>query len=441
VRPLSFRDLQVRWQTERDEVAPWHRAYPSKVYLYALMRAARAHRDWMAGLRGFPRFKAKHRSLAAFTVSDVVRLEERHLVVGKGQRIRITAPDGRQKAWRRRIRRGKGRIVSATLSQDSTGTWWASLTLERSCTHHHGQLKPEGAVGVDVGVKSLVVAATASGESVLQVDGVRHLKQLERKVRRAQRAVSRKDLHWSQTQGTYHTDGKIRRSPSAKREAARRRLARLHRKARDARVTLLHQATARLVQEAGSRGMAIAVEDLNVKGLGRRGGTYKKGINRALQEASLGELRRQLEYKTTQRLGEGWLVAVDRWYPSSKTCARCGEVRAKLSLTERTFRCANPGCGHTADRDLNAARNLAAWGEQYLQDAGTQAGDRHPGGPSEETSPLEVPSRPSERQTHPSGQACPNSDSTGATHPGGGASPEPAEAGTEMVGTLQPSAA
>lgn len=253
-RPLSFRDLQIGWQETREELAAWHATYPSKVYLYTLMRAAQAHRDWMAGKSGFPRFKPKHRSRPSFTVSDSVRIEERHLRVGKGKRILITAPDSCQKQWRRRIRRGRGRIVSATISRDATGDWWASLTLERTCVHDHGVVGPAGTIGVDVGVKNLVVAATAAGEEVATVEGLRHLQRLERRLRRAQRAVSRKDLHWSRHKGDYQTDGKIRRSDSRRRDRQRAELAKLHRRVRDARATLLHQTTAALVREAGLQG-------------------------------------------------------------------------------------------------------------------------------------------------------------------------------------------
>ncbi|MFU8874309.1 zinc ribbon domain-containing protein, partial [Micromonospora sp. SL4-19] len=54
----------------------------------------------------------------------------------------------------------------------------------------------------------------------------------------------------------------------------------------------------------------------------------------------------------------GRLVVADRWYPSSKTCSGCGTVKAKLALSERTYTCNS--CGLVLDRDVNAARNLAA---------------------------------------------------------------------------------
>src|SRR5947207_3067383 len=78
-------------------------------------------------------------------------------------------------------------------------------------------------------------------------------------------------------------------------------------------------------------------------------------LGRRLADASLGELRRQLTYKTADRGHR--LLAVGRFFPSSKTCSACGAAKATLPLDERTFRCEH--CGHVADRDVNAARNIA----------------------------------------------------------------------------------
>jgi len=93
------------------------------------------------------------------------------------------------------------------------------------------------------------------------------------------------------------------------------------------------------------------VEDLNVAGM-----IKNRRLARHVAGVGMAELRRQIEYKAS------WtgvrVHAADRWYPSSKTCSACGVVKAKLRLSERTFRCDQ--CGLVLDRDLNAARNLAA---------------------------------------------------------------------------------
>lgn len=108
----------------------------------------------------------------------------------------------------------------------------------------------------------------------------------------------------------------------------------------------LHQLSTRFVDEFDT----IAVEDLNVAGM-----TRNRRLARHIADAGWGELRRQLDYKTSWSRRE--LIVTNRFYPSSKTCSDCGAVKAKLRLSERTFTCES--CGYTADRDYNAAANLA----------------------------------------------------------------------------------
>ena len=108
----------------------------------------------------------------------------------------------------------------------------------------------------------------------------------------------------------------------------------------------LHKLTTRLARTYGS----IVIEDLNVAGMVRN-----RRLARRAADVGMGEFRRQLHYKTA-RTGSRLLVA-DRWYPSSKTCSSCAAVKAKLRLSERTFRCDE--CTLVLDRDLNVARNLA----------------------------------------------------------------------------------
>jgi putative transposase len=93
------------------------------------------------------------------------------------------------------------------------------------------------------------------------------------------------------------------------------------------------------------------VEDLNIAGM-----LKNRRLARHIAGVGMGEFRRQLDYKTTWAGGR--VVVADRWYPVSKTCSACGVVKAKLRLAERTYHCDQ--CGLTLDRDLNAARNLAA---------------------------------------------------------------------------------
>ena len=84
-------------------------------------------------------------------------------------------------------------------------------------------------------------------------------------------------------------------------------------------------------------------------------------LARHLADAGFAELRRQLAYKATWNGGR--LLVAGRWYPSSKTCSGCGAVKTKLALSEREYEC--EACGLVVDRDLNAARNLAALAAEF----------------------------------------------------------------------------
>jgi putative transposase len=111
---------------------------------------------------------------------------------------------------------------------------------------------------------------------------------------------------------------------------------------------------------------AVVVEDLFVAAMVRN-----HSLARHVADASFGQIRRQLEYKTV--CNGGRTVVVDRWFASSKTCSGCGGVRTKLDLPARTYICTE--CGLVLDRDLNAARNLAARGEAMVAGSGPETVD------------------------------------------------------------------
>lgn len=114
----------------------------------------------------------------------------------------------------------------------------------------------------------------------------------------------------------------------------------------------------------------VVVETLNASGMRAKCGARKRGLNRALADAALAEIRRMLSYKT--RWYGSHLVEADRFYPSSKTCSTCGRRKPSLTLADRVFDC--NGCGLRIDRDLNAAINLARLGETH------RTGEQSPAG-------------------------------------------------------------
>ena len=135
-------------------------------------------------------------------------------------------------------------------------------------------------------------------------------------------------------------------------------MARAHARITDARRDFLHKASADLVR----RFDVIAVEDLNVSGMVRN-----RSLARAISCTGWAEFRSMLEYKT-ERYGRQ-VVAIDRWYPSSKTCSSCGHLLAELSLKTRHWTC--PSCRTRHDRDINAAKNILAAGLAVTACGGT----------------------------------------------------------------------
>lgn len=215
------------------------------------------------------------------------------------------------------------RLIRINVSRRA-GHWYASLTVEREPVNNPAPRG--GAVGVDLGVKHL---ATLSDGTV--IPNPRSLSKKLKALRKAQQALSRKVMG------------------SARREKAKKHVARLHARVADVRADVMNKATTMIARNYS----AVCVEDLNVAGM-----VKNRHLARSVSDAALGEFRRQLEYKTAR--SGAVLRVVDRWFPSSKTCSNCGTVKAKLPLSERTFNC--EACGMSMDRDLNAAINIRVAG-------------------------------------------------------------------------------
>ena len=330
----SHYSLRRWWNANKDELAVnqatgevWWDQNSKEAYSGALRDLARGFSNWSKSRKGqrkgkrvgFPKFKSKNTTMrfaystgfTAPTASDpyglkLPRIGRVHCMENVHERI------------------SGARLIRITVSRRA-GCWYASLTVEREPTAPATAPKL-GAVGVDLGVKNL---ATLSDSTV--TPNPRALGARLKALRKAQKALSRK------------VKGSVRR------EKAKERVARLHARVADVRADAINKATTMI---AGTYS-AVCIEDLNVAGM-----VKNHNLARSVSDAALGEFRRQLEYKTA-RTG-AVLCVVDRWFPSSKTCSNCGVVKAKLSLSERTFNC--DACGLSIDRDVNAAINIKVAG-------------------------------------------------------------------------------
>ncbi|MEU6521852.1 IS607 family element RNA-guided endonuclease TnpB [Streptomyces sp. NPDC046924] len=322
--------------------AGWWEENSKEAYNTGLANAAAAFDNYAkskSGRRkgrtmGLPRFKSKRKArLTCRFTTGTIRIEPdgRHVTLPRIGRVRLHEDASRLRAL---LDAGQMRILSATACWDR-GRWFVSFQVEE----RHQLVKvarPNAAVGIDLGIKTLAVLADSDGVLAAELNP-RHLDRAHKQLRRASRVVSRR-------QGP---DRRTGRQASKRWEKANRARNKIHHRVANLREDTLHKMTTRLACEYGT----IVVEDLNVVGMGRN-----RRLSRRIADAAFGEIRHQLAYKTRRRGTR--LVVADRWYPSSKTCSRCGVVKAKLPLGMRVFVC--DSCGLVIDRDANAGCNLVA---------------------------------------------------------------------------------
>jgi len=325
-------DLHKLWnQAKRaDPGLAWWGENSKCAYQEAFRDLDRALRDFVksgkgerAGRRlGFPRFKKRGKCRDSFRFSTgVMRCAGATITL---PRLGVVATCESTRRLARRLDAGTARILSATVSRTAQ-RWHVSFTVEveRAVPERHPL--PGSAIGVDLGVKSLLTGADHAG-NVTAMDGPKPLRASLRRLRRASRVHSRKA------------------KGSANRRKSAARLARVHARVADVRADALHKATTELARHY----QTVVIEDLNVAGM-----TRNRRLARVIADQGFGQARRMLAYKTTWN--GGTLITADRWFPSSKLCSACGAVKAKLPLSERVFSC---DCGLVLDRDVNAARNL-----------------------------------------------------------------------------------
>jgi putative transposase len=367
--PWTLPALRRWWNQNKREIAPWWAQNSKEAYnsgLDALARGLKQYSASCSGRRrgpgiGFPRFKSRHRGRVScrFT-TGAIRVDDRvHVVLPRIGRIHTHEP---ATALLDKVTDGQARILAATASFDGR-RWYCAFTVETgrepARPAHVGADRAHPVVGVDAGVRDLLVVAAPDGAEVARVPAPRSLAAAQALLRAVQRRAARQD----------GPDRRAGRRGSKRWRRTMRRAARAHARAADLRRDALHQATTALAR----RHQVIVIEDLAVQNMTRRkpgAGKGGRALNRALADAGLGELRRQLGYKTTWYGSQ--LRVAGRWYPSSKTCSGCGAVKAKLALHERTYHC--DGCGLAIDRDRNAAINLARLSEHATGVEGRPAG-------------------------------------------------------------------
>lgn len=210
-------------------------------------------------------------------------------------------------------------IHSVTLTKTSTNKYYLSILIDYNIIQKE---KLDTVIGLDLGIKDFIVDSNRN-----RYENRHFYKNQEKKLKKLQQQLSKKQ------------------KGSNNRNKLKIKLAKVHEKISNQRNTYLHQITSKLVNE----NQIICIEDLNVKGM-----MSNHKLAKSIQELSLYEFRRQLEYKC--RWYGRQLIIIDRFYPSSKTCHNCGYIYKDLKLSNREWIC--PHCGKLIDRDYNASLNI-----------------------------------------------------------------------------------
>ncbi len=262
---------------------------------------------------GYPKFKSKHdnkKSYISKRVGENIKLFDRDIQLPKLGKVEC-----------RISKEVKGRILSATVSQNPSGKYFVSVL----CTDVEIlPMESTGAmVGIDLGIKE--IAITSDNQ---HFENPKYYTKSQKKLARLQRQLSRKP------------------KGSRNRDKARIKVARLHEHVANQRRDAIHKMTTSLMRDYD----LICTETLMPKNM-----VKNRKLSKAISDAAWGEIIRQLEYKCA------WygktLVKIDRFYASSQTCSVCGHKNVETkNLAVREWDC--PECGTHHDRDVNAAKNI-----------------------------------------------------------------------------------
>jgi len=281
----------------------------------AALNVDKAYKNFFKG-SGFPKFKNK-KGVQSFSAYQAIYCKDNRLTFYKNK-IKFKTSDYYEELLKTH------KIKQCTFKKDLCGDYWATFLIE---TEEAKILpKSENTIGIDLGIKDLVI--TSEGQVF---ENKKFLQSTYYKLRRLQRKFAKT------------------KKGGQNRERLRIKIAKLNRKICRQKEHYYHQITNELLRD----NQTIVIETLNVKGM-----MEERKLSRNISDASWGMLTQMLEYKAKWN-GRN-LIKISQWYPSSKTCSNCGNVKETLLLSERTYKC--EVCKTEIARDLNAAINIKQTG-------------------------------------------------------------------------------
>ena len=338
---LSDSELRKEFTRLRnaDEYA-WLQNVSNNVTKQAVKDACNAYKNFFKGLQKYPRFKTRKKSMPKFYQDNIkIQFSDTHV---KFEGFSASRKSNKQELnWVRLAEHGRiptnAKYRNPRISFDGLN-WWLSVYVEfPDCKE---KLSDDG-LGIDLGIKKLAVCSDTN--KYKNINKSRTVKKLEKRRRRLQRSVSRKYQKNKKGESYCKTNNIVKNE---------KLLLRVNHRLTNIRKNHLHQTTSEIVNR---KPRFICIEDLNVSGMMKN-----RHLSKAVQNQGFFEFRKQLEYKC--RKSGIQLIVADRFYPSSKRCSCCGNIKKDLKLSDRVYRCE---CGNVMDRDFQASLNLKAYGGQF----------------------------------------------------------------------------
>ena len=309
---------------KKTEEYKWLNEVSNNVAKQAVKDACNAYKRFFKGQSEKPKFKSRRKSKPSF-YNDNIKLKVKNNIVliekvgwvNTSEQLPIDV-----------------KYNNPRISYD--GKYWyisVGIEVENPVVELTGE-----SVGIDVGIKDLAVCS--NGMTFKNINKTKLVKNLEKRLRRLQRKISKKYEMNKEGRKFVKTSNIIK---------LEKQIRLIHRRLSNIRNNHLHQATTKIVKTKPSK---VVMETLNIKGMMKN-----RHLSKAIAQQGLYEFKRQLDYKC-QLYGIDFVEA-DKWYPSSKTCSECGHVKTRLSLSERTYICED--CGVVIDRDYNASINLSRY--------------------------------------------------------------------------------
>ena len=305
----NFYQIKKEFNVLKKEECPFVMEVSKCVSEYALM-------DLKSAFTKFFRKQSKHPQFHKKEIDNTFSLSNDQFKIVDKQYIKI--PKSKQLIKLSEPLRFDGKIMKATISKKAN-KWFVSISIETTIN----ELKEtNNVIGIDLGVKEI---ATCSNGIIF--DNPKWIKKIERKFKHKQRQISK------QKRG------------SNRRNRNKLRIQKLYYKLTNQRNDYLHKLTKYIIRTND----IICLEDLNIRGM-----VKNHNLAKAISNVSLYELRRQFEYKA--KLYGKEIKYIDKWFPSSKTCSNCGNIKNDLTLKDRIYKCQK--CGLEIDRDFNASLNI-----------------------------------------------------------------------------------